>query len=854
MECMASGALDQQVRLVEGGYVIPWKGPEGYRHATFLPGGERNGTGRRGRSDTIRSIGLANAGRPVIERVSFAVSDNGSRRSSFPSWCHDFERGRVMLQPSRDMGKRKPNRGRKNATPREAMKANTSHSAGQDASSAAGHPSTGEQPSAERTTSVIETVVETVDAAGIVHRAPAIAGSTELTQAIEQPTEGADSYASRDPRQTVANILESLSGNTAHGVADVSAARSHRDLIGLRVNNFEIIGLLSSGGMGDVFEAIHLVIQRKVAIKVLRPEHCGNPTLVQRFFNEARAANSIKHPNIVEILDVGILPDGLPYIAMERLEGETLAQRLSRVGKLDIEKAVDFAVQAALALQAAHKRGIVHRDLKPDNLFIITDPRVAGRELVKVLDFGIAKLHGDKLSQVKTNVGSILGTPPYMSPEQCRGIPDAVDHRSDVYAMGVILFEMLCGAPPFVAEGVGEVMVMHLSSPPPRPTWRRQDIPLRIEQTILWAMEKNPDQRIPSMGDFIFTLGSGPTPVPYIVTPTGLTTAELPSPTYTPTGGVPRLRESVISLEGEFPSEDAASTNRRKASSAPGGRTAGTKPSHSARGGATGHASAAIPPGSRWSWRSGIAGASVVGLVVVSVVGFNRVTGQPNVGTASRGVEVQRPSTELEVQAQGGRPIEVTTAALRTETSLPSPLPSPMPSSAEPAASAVTSTGLEVAKPSHHTARAWWAARAAAGVQKASVPELQAGAAVSGEHDPNTSEVNGENVAPSASAEPRLEMSDVNPPTDAVVPVVGETVVEPSLPPMGMLNFDSAPWARVSVDGRVLGVTPLRGVHLPAGTHQLRLDNSELGTSTTFVVEIKAGQSVSRFVGWEQRP
>src|SRR5690606_34836195 len=125
----------------------------------------------------------------------------------------------------------------------------------------------------------------------------------------------------------------------------------------------------------------------------------------------------------------------LPYIAMERLEGETLAQRLSREGKLDIERAVDFAAQAASALQAAHKRGIVHRDLKPDNLFIVADPRVAGRELVKVLDFGIAKLHGDKLSQVKTNVGSILGTPPYMSPEQCRGIPDAVDHRSDVYAL-----------------------------------------------------------------------------------------------------------------------------------------------------------------------------------------------------------------------------------------------------------------------------------------------------------------------------------------------------------------------------------------------------------------------------------
>src|SRR5690606_14437829 len=166
-----------------------------------------------------------------------------------------------------------------------------------------------------------------------------------------------------DHRQTVANILQSLTGTTLGGEIDADAAneRRCRELIGQRVNNFEIVGLLSSGGMGDVFEAIHLVIHRKVAIKVLRQEHVADPALVQRFFNEARAANSICHPNIVEILDVGMLPGGLPYIAMERLEGETLAQRLSREGKLDIERAVDFAAQAASALQAAHKRGIVDR-------------------------------------------------------------------------------------------------------------------------------------------------------------------------------------------------------------------------------------------------------------------------------------------------------------------------------------------------------------------------------------------------------------------------------------------------------------------------------------------------------------
>src|SRR5690606_31220184 len=360
-------------------------------------------------------------------------------------------------------------------------------------------------------------------------------------------------------RQSIASILKSLTDSLAPAAnpdGEEPGESLRRSLIGQRIGNYEIMSCLSSGGMGDVFEATHTLLQRKVAIKVLRPEHCADQALVHRFFNEARAANSIRHPNIVEVVDVGMLPGGLPYIAMECLEGETLAERLKREGPLSIERAADFAAQAAGALRAAHKQGIVHRDLKPDNLFIVADPRVEGHELIKLLDFGIAKLRDDKLSNVRTNAGSILGTPPYMSPEQCRGVPDAVDHRSDIYALGVILFEMLCGAPPFVAEGVGDVMVMHLSSPPPLPTWRRKDIPVRVEQTILWALEKNPDQRIPSMGDFIFTLGTGPTPVPYIVTPTGLTTDEWTSVVSTPTGASSRYPGPAISLEGDFPIED----------------------------------------------------------------------------------------------------------------------------------------------------------------------------------------------------------------------------------------------------------------------------------------------------------
>lgn len=685
-----------------------------------------------------------------------------------------------------------------------------------------------------------------------------------------------------DHRQTVANILQSLTGTTLGGEIDADAAneRRCRELIGQRVNNFEIVGLLSSGGMGDVFEAIHLVIHRKVAIKVLRQEHVADPALVQRFFNEARAANSIRHPNIVEILDVGMLPGGLPYIAMERLEGETLAQRLSREGKLDIECAVDFAVQAASALQAAHKRGIVHRDLKPDNLYIVADPRVAGRELVKVLDFGIAKLHGDKLSQVKTNVGSILGTPPYMSPEQCRGIPDAVDHRSDVYALGVILFEMLCGAPPFVAEGVGDVMVMHLSSPPPLPRWRRQEIPLRIEQTILWAMEKNPDQRIPGMSEFIFTLCSGPTPVPYIVTPTGLTTAELPPSSLVPSNLAPRYQAPAISLEGDFSLDDVPlgeeeSDERdarvvRRASTPPRGyrieRRNSAPPAPESRE-ASRRNSGAPPPSARGSWRAvasrGVAvGALGAAAAAAAVMGFDRMVSseQPR---ASRVSELPTGSVSPDVAAASDRGLDVTTGALRGAPSIPSGLVeivrSPEGALSETTAERASGDALaasQVITPGAGPARRGTAPR----WMPRSTARLGSPVGVTGAPgdipDPASVEVASEHVE---LAEPRAPDVSVEA-TPTPEASVGPSNPQPSPPSApaeattGALNFDSSPWARVSLDGRVLGVTPLRGVHLPAGTHRLRLENSELGTSTTVVVEIKPGQSVSRFVGWEQRP
>jgi len=272
-------------------------------------------------------------------------------------------------------------------------------------------------------------------------------------------------------------------------------------MIGEQFGNYRAISLLGEGGMGAVYLAEHPGIGRRVAVKVLHKNYTRDEQLLGRFLNEARAANAIRHPNIIEILDSGVIADGTPFLVMELLEGESLGTRLRRVGPLTVANALDFAYQTASALGAAHKKGIVHRDLKPDNLYIIADPHDTERERIKVLDFGIAKLQtGPSSDSVKTRTGSLMGTPIYMSPEQCRGTR-AVDHRSDMYSLGVILFEMLVGHPPFVSEGFGELVNMHLNVPPPSPRASRHDIPEALDAIVLKMLAKNPDERFADMAE-----------------------------------------------------------------------------------------------------------------------------------------------------------------------------------------------------------------------------------------------------------------------------------------------------------------------------------------------------------------
>jgi serine/threonine-protein kinase len=258
---------------------------------------------------------------------------------------------------------------------------------------------------------------------------------------------------------------------------------------GTLVGGYRIEGLLGRGGMGAVYSAAQPEIGARVAIKVLAAARSRDPRLGRRFVDEARAVNQIRHPNIVDIFAFGRLPDGRQYFVMERLDGQTLAARLAR-GPLPVSEARRLLLQICEALEAAHAERIVHRDLKPENIWIAT-PR-HGQPYAKILDFGIAKLLEDHDTAAATEAGLAVGTPCYMSPEQCRG--DAVDARTDVYALGVVLYFMWAGRLPFGGRSFVAVASQQITAAPPPPSTHRP-VPARLESVILSCLEKDPALR-----------------------------------------------------------------------------------------------------------------------------------------------------------------------------------------------------------------------------------------------------------------------------------------------------------------------------------------------------------------------
>ena len=273
-------------------------------------------------------------------------------------------------------------------------------------------------------------------------------------------------------------------------------------LLGKSVGNYRITAQLGEGGMGMVYLGEHPLIGKKVAIKVLHEELAAKEDIVARFFTEAKAVNDIGHQNIVDIVDFGKLTDehgrDLVYFVMEFLEGDALASRLEKKG-VSFGDTLHVMAQCCSALSASHKKGIVHRDLKPENIFLVT--RGNDRNFIKVLDFGIAKLTGDAGSSSKTRTGSVIGTPAYMSPEQCEG-RGHIDHRSDVYSLGVVMFELLTGRVPFQGEGFGEILVAQITQQAPRPSSINPQVPAELEAIVLHALEKDRNRRFQSMDEF----------------------------------------------------------------------------------------------------------------------------------------------------------------------------------------------------------------------------------------------------------------------------------------------------------------------------------------------------------------
>ena len=268
--------------------------------------------------------------------------------------------------------------------------------------------------------------------------------------------------------------------------------------IGQVIGNHRLVRVLGRGGMGMVFEAVHEGVLGRAAIKILRPDVTSRTDVTTRFFNEARAANAVQHPGIVRIFDCGFTESGVAYLSMEFLEGESLRSRLNKLRQLPTKTALRVARQIASALAAAHRVHIIHRDLKPDNIMLVPDQDFPGGERVKILDFGIAKMaEGLSAQPLRTKSDVLMGTPTYMAPEQCRGAKLATD-RSDVYSLGVILYQMLAGYPPFLGASMGDLIAMHLMDEPPRLTDVLPEISPKIAKLADAMLAKKPDAR-PSM-------------------------------------------------------------------------------------------------------------------------------------------------------------------------------------------------------------------------------------------------------------------------------------------------------------------------------------------------------------------
>ena len=336
-------------------------------------------------------------------------------------------------------------------------------------------------------------------------------------------------------------------------------------------DKYRLDRLLGRGGMGAVYAALHVELERPTAIKLLLPDLVSDEQALERFKREARAAARLNHPNVAGTYDFGSLPGGEAYIVMELVEGETLSERLAAAGALPFGEAALIARQVADGIESAHEGGIVHRDLKPANIIISSDHR--GTALVKVLDFGIAKLKETSTTGGPasiTTAGSIMGTPRYMSPEQCSD--HKVDARSDIYSLGVLLYEMLAGRPPFDAPSAMALALKQIQEPPPPLKEARPDVPDALERLVMWALAKDPADRPQTAAEFsraLLAAEGSAAPAPPAPSPSP------PRPDADSQGGDPKFRPGV---------EQSAAEGAPSLRVAPSNQARGDAPSDDGRG------------------------------------------------------------------------------------------------------------------------------------------------------------------------------------------------------------------------------------------------------------------------------
>ncbi len=573
-------------------------------------------------------------------------------------------------------------------------------------------------------------------------------------------------------------------------------------LEGVTINGkYRLTRAIGVGGMGAVYHAEQLVLNRTVAVKVLNVDKRlmkSDPNFERRFFLEASLSAKIQHPNVVTVFDYGEIegPDGGYFIAMEYLAGGTLQARLHE-GPMSVSAALILASGIARGLREAHKQNVVHRDLKPSNVILVEDED--GGERPKIVDFGLVKSLDDDLSEDLTQQGTFLGSPKYMSPEQMKNIP--LDGRTDLYSLGVILYQCLCGSVPFDGTSSMQILVGHATDLPP---WFRDraphlDIPEPVELLVRKLLEKDRENRPESADAFLRELRSINASTGGLLMPTGYLSAQ--------TGTYPAMN-SVGTTSGPSGPVPIGTSDRSQVTPIPiASQPLSVRPSIEPSLSVIAQEARrpAAPP--RWALTLAASimlfgsGALYVVLTKSRVTpSLPTVSEQPSSQTTPTARQVATPSVGAATPTSVGSAVEQTPTVNGTVVRV-----DPTPSTtviAQPVEASGSTGGSRRIRANNHANR--------------------------GTPTPTT-------------------------PTTTVTPTATATIAPNTVAAQafGFLTFDTTPWSTVSVDGRSIGTTPLLRVRLPAGPHTLVLRNPEQNISTTYSVTVRADETITRRIGIE---